>query len=118
MVNQWAALVGSLPFAYKLGGGSWSLALDGRQVEEFLLTGSVTAVAIVLLLPLRIPAFGAWFMVAVFVAEFALPSEHARLILAAVNAVAAIIWLAIHAKRLPAMFRQPFARPAPEEEPG
>jgi cation:H+ antiporter len=108
MVNQWAALVGSLPFAFKLGGGTWSLPLDDRQVEEFLLTGSVTAVAVTLLLSLRIPAWGAWFMLAVFAAEFALPSEHARLILAAVNAVAATILLLANAKRLPAFVKQPF----------
>jgi cation:H+ antiporter len=110
MVNQWAALVGSLPFAFKLGGGSWALPLDGRQVEEFLLTGSVTAVAVTLLLSLRIPAWGAWFMLAVFAAEFALPSEHARLILAAVNAAAALILLLAHARKVPALLKEPFRR--------
>ncbi|MDR0627471.1 MAG: hypothetical protein LBG11_09510 [Bifidobacteriaceae bacterium] len=108
MVNQWAALVGSLPFAYKLGGGAWSLPLDGRQIEEFLLTGSVTAVAVTLLLRLRIPAWGAWFMLAVFAAEFALPESHARLILAAVNAVAAICLLIAGRRQLPALIKQPF----------
>jgi cation:H+ antiporter len=111
MVNQWTALVGSLPFAFRLGGGSWSLPLDGRQVEEFLLTASVTAVAVTLLLRLKIPAWGCWFMLAVFAAEFAFPHEHARLILAAVNGVAALALLAWGAKRVPALLREPF-RPA------
>ncbi|MDR3107591.1 MAG: hypothetical protein LBU05_05280 [Bifidobacteriaceae bacterium] len=106
MVNQWAALVGSLPFAFKMGGGAWSLPLDSRQVEEFLLTGSVTAVAVTLLLSLRIPAWGAWFMLAVFAAEFALPDQHARLTLAAVNAVAATILLLVNARFIPALLKR------------
>jgi cation:H+ antiporter len=110
MVNQWAALVGSLPFAFKLGGGTWSLPLDARQVEEFALTGSVTAVAVALLLSRRIPAWGAWFMLAVFAAEFALPDEHARLVLAAVNGVAAAALLVANARCLPALFAEPFRR--------
>jgi cation:H+ antiporter len=112
MVNQWTALVGSLPFAYKLGGGTWSLPLDSRQVEEFWLTASVTAVAITLLLRLRIPAWGAWFMLVVFAAEFALPDQHARLVLAAVNAVAALALLAWGARRVPAFLAQAFKREA------
>ncbi|MDR2348864.1 MAG: hypothetical protein LBD90_09700 [Bifidobacteriaceae bacterium] len=112
MVNQWTALVGSLPFAFRLGGGSWSLPLDDRQVEEFLLTGSVTAVAIALLLRLKIPAWGAWFMLAVFAAEFALPEEHARLVLAAVNAVPAAGLLAWSFRSIPALLREPFRRRA------
>jgi cation:H+ antiporter len=110
MVNQWSCLVGSLPFAFRLGGGSWSLPLDSRQVEEFLLTGSVTAVAVALLLSRRIPAWGAYFMLAVFVAEFALPDEHARLILAAVNGVGAIALVIANARYVQPLFKQPFVR--------
>ncbi|MDR0365310.1 MAG: hypothetical protein LBH68_00530 [Bifidobacteriaceae bacterium] len=110
MVNQWSCLVGSLPFAFRLGGGSWSLPLDSRQVEEFLLTGSVTAVAVALLLSRRIPAWGAYFMLAVFVAEFALPDEHARLVLAAVNAVAAVALVIANARYIRPLFKQPFLR--------
>ncbi len=42
-VNQWSLLVGSLPIAHVLGGGTTGgLPLDARQVEEFTLTASQT----------------------------------------------------------------------------
>ena len=39
--NQWTLLVGSLPMAYLIGGGT-VLQLDGRRVEEILLTATQT----------------------------------------------------------------------------
>jgi cation:H+ antiporter len=110
MVNQWTALVGSLPMAYRLGGGSWSLPLDSIQVEEFLLTASVTAVAVALLLRLRVPAWGCWFMLAVFAAEFIIQDERTRLLLAAVNVLAALVLLVRHRHSVPALFKEPFRR--------
>jgi cation:H+ antiporter len=116
MVNQWTCLVGSLPFAFKLGhGAGLALPLDGRQVEEFFLTASVTAVALALLLRLRIPALGAWFMLAVFVAEFALPTEHARLILALVNAAAAAGLTLFGIRHLWPLLKAPFVQAKPAE---
>lgn len=40
--NQWTLLVGSLPMAYLIGGGGTVLQLDGRRVEEILLTATQT----------------------------------------------------------------------------
>ncbi|MDR1799869.1 MAG: hypothetical protein LBR19_08355 [Bifidobacteriaceae bacterium] len=114
MVNQWTALVGSLPFAFWLGGGTYSLPLDAHQVEEFLLTGSVTAVALSLMIDLRIQAFGCWFMLAVFAAEFALPDEHARLILAAINAVAAVFFFIRGRRHIVPLLKTPFVKAPPK----
>jgi len=40
--NRWTRLVGSLPMAYLIGGGGTVLQLDGRQIEEILLTATQT----------------------------------------------------------------------------
>ena len=40
--NRSTLLVGSLPMAYLIGGGGTVLQLDGRQIEEILLTATQT----------------------------------------------------------------------------
>ncbi len=57
-VNQWTLLIGSLPIAYGIGGGPAALHLDGRQVEEFLLTATQTLLGIAVLLTSALPALG------------------------------------------------------------
>ncbi|MCL1898370.1 MAG: hypothetical protein FWG16_06065 [Micrococcales bacterium] len=111
ITNQWSALVGSLPVAFKLGGGDWALPLtadSSLQIKEFLLTGAVTAVAIAFLLGLRIPPWAPFFLLATFVAEFVLPTENQLLILAAINAALALALVAVNRKHLPALIKAPF----------
>lgn len=52
-VNQWSLLVGSLPVAYWFGGGGAGLPLDGRQVEEFVLTATQTLLGVAIIIALR-----------------------------------------------------------------
>jgi len=110
VVNQWSALVGSLPIAFKLGGGGWALPLtmeSGRQMQEFALTASLTLLVIAFLVSLRIPSWACWYILASFVAEFALPDRHARLTVAAVNGAVALVMLVIHARHLPQLVTEP-----------
>ncbi len=89
-VNQWTLLVGSLPVAYLAGGGSTALAMDHRQVEEFLLTAAQTLLGIAALLDLRFSRWLAWTLLALFAVQFAVPGTQGRLILAAVYAALAV----------------------------
>src|SRR5262249_33591626 len=50
-VNQWTLLVGSIPLVYSIAkGGITPFALDGRQVEELLLTAAQGLLAVILVM--------------------------------------------------------------------
>lgn len=78
-VNQWTLLVGSLPIAHLLGGGGFSLPLDGRQNEEFFLTAAQAILAAALLLRLRFRPMSALLLFAAFVLQLWFPSPAARI---------------------------------------
>src|SRR6202020_1112611 len=59
-VNQWTLLVGSLPVAFGIGGGGASIQLDGRQIEEMVLTATQTLMGVALILGLRFRRRAAW----------------------------------------------------------
>jgi cation:H+ antiporter len=63
-VNQWTLLVGSIPIAYLLGGGGVALPLDARQISEFWLTATQTALGFAVLIKLR---FHLWSALTIFV---------------------------------------------------
>jgi cation:H+ antiporter len=83
-VNQWTLLIGRLPVAYLFGGGSTSLVLDGRQVEEVLLTATQTPLGVAILLALRFPRWAAYALFGLFAVQFVIPGMHGRLIVFAV----------------------------------
>ncbi|MET9259556.1 sodium:proton exchanger [Amycolatopsis sp. NPDC004079] len=89
-VNQWTLLVGSLPIAYLIGGGGTALHLDGRQIEEFLLTAAQTLLGVAALLALRFPRWAAWTLLGLFAAQFALSGQTARYILCGIYAALAL----------------------------
>ncbi|WP_225993244.1 sodium:proton exchanger [Actinomadura rudentiformis] len=78
-VNQWTLLVGSLPLAYKAGGGDWSLPLDSRQTEEVLLTAAQTVLGLAMLIDLYFRRAEAALLFVLFAIQFVLPGETARL---------------------------------------
>jgi len=107
-VNQWTLLVGSLPVAYLLGGGSARLPLDGRQVEEVLLTATQTALGVAVLLSLRFPRWAAGALFALFAVQFVIPGEHGRLWLSLLyGALAAVVLIARRVHLRPTL-RAPF----------
>ncbi|MBK0331864.1 sodium:proton exchanger [Brachybacterium sp. MASK1Z-5] len=109
-VNQWTMLVGSLPIAYALGGGSGTLALDPRQVEEILLTAAQTMMGVALLLGLRFPRWGAIALLALFAVQFAVPGTHGRLILSAAYLVIALALFVLHRRGILPALTAPFRR--------
>jgi cation:H+ antiporter len=110
-VNQWTLLIGSLPIAYGIGGGPASLPLDGRQVEEFLLTVTQTLLGIAVLLTLRFPRWAAWALLALFAVQFAIPGQTGRYALSGIYLVLALIALVRHRRQILPTLAAPF-RPA------
>ena len=109
-VNQWTLLMGSLPFAYLAGGGGTALVLDGRQIEEVLLTATQTMMGIALILALRFHRRTAWALLALFVVQFPITSTEGRLALCGVYGVLAVLGLIVNRKHLLPTLRAPFAR--------
>jgi cation:H+ antiporter len=109
-VNQWTLLIGSLPIAYGIGGGGSALHLDGRQIEEFLLTATQTLLGIAILLNLRFPRWAAWTLLGLFAVQFAVPGQTGRYVISAIYLVLAIA-AAIHNRRqVLATLTAPFRR--------
>jgi cation:H+ antiporter len=107
-VNQWTLLVGSLPVAFMLGGGSAAMHLDGRQIEEIVLTGAQTLMGVTLLLGLRFQRWTAWALLVLFAVQFPLTSTQGRLALSGVYAAIAVLALARYRRELPATVSAPF----------
>ncbi|MEU0514881.1 sodium:proton exchanger [Amycolatopsis sp. NPDC006125] len=115
-VNQWTLLVGSLPLAYFVGGGTAALHLDARQVEEFLLTATQTLLGVAALLALRFPRWAAWTLLGLFAAQFALPGQTARYVLCGVYAALALAALVHNRRHILPTLAAPFRRRADQEE--
>ncbi|GAB2587745.1 sodium/calcium exchanger protein [Microlunatus antarcticus] len=109
-VNQWTLLVGSLPIAYLAGGGSTSLVLDSRQVEEFALTVAQTLMGIAVLITLRFPRWAAWTLLALFGIQFGVPGTGGRLVLTGVYLVLATVALVINRHSVLPTLAAPFRR--------
>ncbi|WP_431837174.1 sodium:proton exchanger [Cellulomonas sp. Y8] len=119
-INQWTLLVGSLPIAYLAGGGSASLVLDTRQVEEMLLTAAQTLMGIAILLGLRFHRWSAWALLGLFAIQFPLTSTHGRFLLSGVYLAIAAVVLVVQRRHLLPTLAAPFRRApadAGEEEP-
>lgn len=116
-VNQWTLLVGSLPLAHAAGGGGLSLPLDARQNEEFILTAAQAIFAVSLLLPLRFRARDAALLFVTFAAQFVVPDEHGRRILAVVYGAAAVGCLVVRRRTLVPTLRALWRTPTEEEAP-
>jgi cation:H+ antiporter len=107
-VNQWTLLVGSLPVAYMFGGGGSVLQLDGRQMEEVLLTATQTMMGVALILALRFHRYTAWALLALFAVQFPITSTAGRLILCGVYAALAIAGLIVNRRHVTATLKAPF----------
>lgn len=115
-VNQWTLLIGSLPIAYLIGGGSTALQLDTRQVEEFWLTAAQTVMAVAALLALRFPRWLAVVLLGLFAVQFAVPGTSGRLLLAAIYGSLALAALIVNRRRVVPTLAAPF-RPRQQAPP-
>ncbi|GAB3913578.1 sodium/calcium exchanger family protein [Microlunatus endophyticus] len=109
-VNQWTMLVGSLPIAYLIGGGSAALPMDGRQTEEFVLTAAQTLLGIAVLLKLRFPRWLAWTLLGLFACQFVIPGTTGRLVLSGVFGVLTIGALVVNRREILPTLLAPFRR--------
>jgi cation:H+ antiporter len=109
-VNQWTLLIGSLPIAYMIGGGPAALHLDGRQVEEFVLTATQTLLGLAVLLSLRFPRWAAWTLLGLFAVQFAVPGQTGRYVLCGVYLVLAVVALARNRQHILPTITSPFRR--------
>ena len=107
-VNQWTLLIGSLPVAFMLGGGSAAMHLDGRQIEEIVLTAAQTLMGVTLLLGLRFQRWTAWVLLGLFVVQFPLTSTEGRLLLSGVYAAVAVVALVRHRREVLPTLSAPF----------
>jgi len=108
-VNQWTLLMGSLPIAYLAGGGGTALVLDGRQVEEVLLTATQTMMGVALILSLRFHRATAWLLLALFVVQFPITSTTGRLVLCGVYGALTVVGLIVNRRHIAATLRAPFS---------
>lgn len=108
-VNQWTLLMGSLPIAYLAGGGGTALVLDGRQVEEVLLTATQTMMGVALILSLRFHRATAWLLLTLFVVQFPITSTTGRLVLCGVYGALTVVGLIINRRHIVATLRAPFS---------
>ncbi|MDP7704439.1 sodium:proton exchanger [Mycobacterium sp. TY815] len=106
-VNQWTLLVGSLPIAHLVGGGADQLVLDGRQVEEMLLTATQTLMGVALILALRFHRYTAWALLTLFLVQFPVASTEARLALSGVYAMVAVVALVVNRRQVLPTLRAP-----------
>ena len=114
-VNQWTLLVGSLPIAYMAGGGSAALVLDGRQIEEMLLTATQTMMGVALILALRFHRNAAWALLVLFLVQFPITSTTGRLALCGVYGVLTVVGLIINRRHVMATLRAPFEEAEDDE---
>ena len=80
-VSQWTLALGTLPLAFSAGVGQGPLPLLGRGQVELLLTMGQGLLAVAVLVTLRLQRRDAVLMLALFVAQLALPSLLIRTVL-------------------------------------
>lgn len=100
-VSQYTLALGTLPLAYELGVASGPLPLPGRERIELFLTTGVGLYAIASLVMLRLSRGDSAMMLALFTAQFLLPSVYTRLGFAIVFWVVAIDILIAERRNLP-----------------
>lgn len=109
-INQWSLLVGSLPLAHWMGGGGSSLPLDGRQVEEFMLTASQTMMGVAIIVALRFHRSAAFALAGIFVLQFFVTDTTGRYVLSAIQMLIALVVLFINHRHILPALRAPFGR--------
>ncbi len=109
-VNQWTLLVGSLPVAYAIGGGSaGGIVLDARQTEEFILTAAQTLLGLAVLIDLRFALWEAIALFALFALQFPFPQTSVRLAFAAGYVAIALVLLVRRRAEIPRIARAALA---------
>ncbi len=105
-VNQWTLLIGSLPLAFSISGGTLSpLEFDARQSEEVFLTAAQSLFAVAILISLTMGRWEAIGLGGLFLTQFFFTDTTVRLGYAAAYTLLALLILARDRPRLPAFYR-------------
>lgn len=105
-VNQWTLLIGTLPVAYALASGDFSLhnglPLDDRQREELFVTGAQSAFAIATFINLRMGAKESVALFVLFATQLLITNEQVRVIYAILYSLLCIALLINGRRHIPA----------------
>jgi cation:H+ antiporter len=110
-VSQYTLALGTLPLAYLAGLGTGPLPLQPREQIELLLTMGVALYAVAALVTLRLSRGDASLMLALFAAQFLLPTGLTRFVIAVVFTALAVDVLIAERQTLRSVLRA--LRPAP-----
>ena len=92
-VNQWTLLVGSLPIAFSISGGTLdALPVEGRQANEVFLTAAQSLFAVAVLLNLRFGVREALLIFVLFSIQLAIPIDEVRVGFGVLYILLAIGW--------------------------
>jgi cation:H+ antiporter len=93
-INQWTLLIGSLPLAYSISGGTTApLDFDTRQSEELFLTAGQSLFAVAILVSLSVSRWEAGALFGLFMAQFFFTNGDVRLAFGILYCVLAIVIL-------------------------
>jgi cation:H+ antiporter len=123
-VNQWTLLIGTLPVAFLLSAGEFSitggLPLDSRQREEIFLTAAQSAFAIAVFINLKMSRTEAIALFLLFSTQLFLTDERVRFVYAMAYTLLCIVLLVVNRREAPATFRTAWrivrGRPIEDEE--
>jgi cation:H+ antiporter len=110
-VSQYTLALGTVPLAYRLGLGAGPLPLPGGERIELFLSVGVALYAVASLIMLRLSRGDSVVMLALFTAQFLLPSVFTRLAFAVIFSVIAADILWAERRHLPLLLAT--LRPAP-----
>lgn len=103
-VNQWTLLIGTLPIAFSLSAGEFSLfgglPLDSRQRDEIFLTAAQSAFAVAVFINLRMSPREAVALFALFATQLFITNEAVRVWYAVGYAVLCATLLFVHRRDL------------------
>ena len=122
-VNQWTLLIGSLPLAFSISGGTLSpLDFDTRQAEEVYLTAAQSLFAVAIFINLRLHYWEAILLAVLFGTQLFFLDTTVRVGYGSFYLLLALIWLIRDAPIMPRLWRaardtalQPQPNPDPHE---
>ena len=92
-VNQWTLLVGSLPIAFSISGGTLSpLDIEARQAQEVFLTAGQSLFAVAVLTSLSFSSREAILIFVMFTTQLVIPIAEVRVGFGVAYIVLAIVW--------------------------
>ena len=105
-VNQWTLLVGSLPIAFSISGGTLdALPVEGRQANEVFLTAAQSLFAVAVLLNLRFGLREALLILVLFSIQLAIPIDEVRVGFGVLYILLAIGWTVRERGEIPPLWR-------------